>query len=182
MKRLIAVLMVLAVLFVVVPTALAQSPVPMTTVQNAKTVGWSEFWHSVEFTRQADGQWEFTHEGRLLYDYIVVEVPANTLSVRHLYVVTSNTDYVLYIVILNPKVVLHVRGETGMSSHDASIRTVFVCKLATGLMCQQALDALLRQGTQMQSLGVANRGYEHGVLPEQPIFSFLLNSSGKFNR
>ncbi|MDO8471154.1 MAG: hypothetical protein Q7S49_00895 [bacterium] len=182
MKRLIAVMISIAVLFWVVPVVLAQTPEDVVNIMNAKTVDWSKFWQGLEFTKLADGRWEFAHEGRSLHDYTVVEVPANTLSVRHLYVVTSNTDYILYIVILNPKVVLHIRGEVGMSSRDASIRTVFVCKLATGLMCQQVLDALLRQGAQMQSLGVANRGYEHGALPEQPVFSFLLNSSGKFNR
>ena len=163
--------MFLAVVFVLSVLAMFTAA----DAQNVKTITWSEFWRGVEFGEQANGRWEFIHGGRGLHAYTVVEVPANTLVVRHLYNFGTMNEYPLYLAVLKPTVAAKFEGR------PMGVRMLFVCdNKMDDDGCRQAFSTLLYRNIMIQSLGVANSGYEGGVFPETPIFSFLVNMSGKF--
>ena len=150
----------------------------VTTVdaQNVKIITWTQFVQGVEFTQVAGGQWEFTHAGRALYNYTVVEVPAGAMSVRTFNRLDSTDGLTMYLAALSTVAPVEVKGR------DANIRVMFSCRLATDGECRRQLSEHLRNGAEAQSLGVGNSGYENGVVPEVPILSFLVNTSGKFTR
>ena len=147
------------------------------SAQNVKTITWSEFWRGVEFVQQTNGQWEFTHGSRPLGVYTLVEVSADTVVERHLYHIGTLEGYRVYLVVLDPTVAIMVGGRV------ANIRAMFVCdQKLDDSGCRQAFSSLLSRNITLQSLGVSNSGYEGGAFPENPIFSFLVNTSGKFIR
>ena len=142
--------------------------------QDVKTVTWAEFAPSIEFVEISNGRWEFTHAGRQLVDYIVVDVPARAMSIRTFYRVHSIDGLTMYLAVLNTTASVEVKDR------NASVRVMFSCRLATDTECRQKLSANLQSGVEMQSLGVGNSGYETGTMPELPILAFLINTDGRF--
>jgi hypothetical protein len=147
--------------------------------QNIKTVSWTEFWNKLELSKSDSGKREFVHEGRSLYNYTVVQVPAATLSTRFAYPLHSGDEMDIYLATASESLTVHFRDTVTNSetSRPASVRLMFRCKLKNSpVACREQMDSLLKKGVAMQSTGESNiDAYEiSGIVPERLIFSFML--------
>ena len=132
--------------------------------------------------------WEFKYAGRSLYDYFVVEVPAGTLSVRHFSGMASNDDVAVTLFVADPKITVRFKrtnGEVGEVVGTVRLLYMNMCTLEEKEGgCAAKIRTLLKEGVHIQSLGVANAAdYEKtGRFTSEPIFSFLINRTGRFDR
>lgn len=152
--------------------------------QEIKTVAWDGFLRGIEFAK-LDAAWDFVHDGRPIHEYTVVEVPAETLSVKHSIRLHADGNRSFHLVVTDKQVTLQFKSKDGANlRRDASIRIVFSCDAVDEMTCQRRLAELLRGNVAMQSLGMADSDeYEKsGVPPKGLILLFLMNTSGRFTR
>ena len=143
---------------------------------DVKIVNFDQFFNGLSISKNLD----FVHEGRLLSDYLIVKMPAKTLTVKTVYRISSLDNIHNFLILTNQKVVFKLEGEA--SKYDANINILYFCYLSSEYKCRERLSHLLVEDIELQSLGITNsdRYEKYGEVPKEFIFSFLLNENGKF--
>ena len=137
-----------------------------------KTVDWKDFTENLRFEKTNKGGWEFFHNGRAIYDYTVVKIPANTFRVTEFHLFTSHW---LYLTTVNPLLTVNIENQR-RSRHQATASIIFFCKLGRD-RCRNSIDALLSKPVEMQSLGVGADYETSGKIPQEINLTFLLRAS-----
>lgn len=136
--------------------------------KTVKLIGWDSFVRGLEYVKRPDGFAEWRHNSEELDNYMVIEVPARMLTVRHMYEVTSSGDAVMYLVVLNP--------DLSISGRKVGIRAMFYCN-APIPECPELLSRILGGRFSMQAIGKAER---NDTDSEHTTLEFYINSTGKF--
>ncbi|MEQ1499853.1 MAG: hypothetical protein ABL917_00580 [Parcubacteria group bacterium] len=148
--------------------------------QEIRVVPYESLFHGLEVVKKGPSL-EVVRDGRELIDKTVVEVPSGALHVRHSFFVEGDENSSAHMVVLQEAPTAVLKDADGEEkSRTASLRVLYRCKGSDTVGCMTAFRALLMSGLQMQSLGVSNlEGMS--VLPDKDmIFSFYVNSVGKF--
>ncbi len=148
--------------------------------QEIRMVPYDNLFQGLEVVKKGSDL-EIVRDGRELVNKTVVEVPSGALHVRHNFLVESDENSSLHMVVLQETPTAVLKDTDGVKkTRTTSLRTLYYCNGSDTIGCMTVFRALLKSGLQMQSWGVPTLEGLSALPDKELVFSFYVNSIGKF--